>query len=188
MILRRHFYFIDMKNEIKEVWVGIKDFESSYEISSFGIPRSLNRLSINRNKVCNLKGKILKKVIRNGYEHIMISSGNLRFVKKVHRLVAEAFIPNPENKRCVNHKDGNKLNNHVSNLEWVTHSENNKHAYDFNLKKPIIGKKVFTCKLYEKEVLEIRASNLTAYKLAKLFCVSKSNIASILHRKSWKHI
>ena len=68
----------------------------------------------------------------NGYKAIQVFNK----IYYVHRLVGKAFIPNPERKPCINHKDGNKLNNCVDNLEWVTYSENNKHAYEKGLKKP----------------------------------------------------
>ncbi len=63
----------------------------------------------------------------------LCNTGDMHTKRYVHRLVAAAFIPNPQNKRCVNHKDGNKLNNHASNLEWVTHSENMVHAVNNGL-------------------------------------------------------
>ncbi len=86
---------------------------------------------------CDVKshGKLLKgEICKNGYKRMHVSHNRCDYKFLVHRLVAEAFIPNPENKPCINHKDGNKLNNHVSNLEWCTHSENNKHAYKEGLR------------------------------------------------------
>lgn len=71
----------------------------------------------------------------NGYKHIDLYADGKRSIKRVHRLVAEAFIPNPDNKPDVNHIDGNKLNNSVDNLEWVTKSENMQHAFRTGLNK-----------------------------------------------------
>lgn len=70
----------------------------------------------------------------HGYLYVNLCSGDCKKTACIHRLVAEAYLPNLENKKCVNHKDGNKLNNFLSNLEWASHSENNKHAYDNGLK------------------------------------------------------
>lgn len=75
-------------------------------------------------------GKILKgRLDKNGYLLVNLYKDRQSYTRKVHRLVAEAFIPNPDNKTQVNHKDGNKSNNHVINLEWSTQSENMRHAY-----------------------------------------------------------
>ena len=73
----------------------------------------------------------------------------------VHRLVAEAFIPNPENKEEVNHIDGKKMNNHVENLEWVTSSENNYHAYEIGLMKKLSEKEIE----YRKNEKELKSFN-----------------------------
>ena len=104
-----------------------------YEISSLG-------------KIRNLQGKVLKTYIQNsGYEQIKINYQGLHIHKSIHRLVAEAFIPNPLNKEYVNHIDGNKLNNTVDNLEWCTNSENILHARKTGLNpynKPTLGLKL----------------------------------------------
>lgn len=76
----------------------------------------------------------LKQKINKGYVYVYLCTKSKHTTLKVHRLVAMAFIPNPENKKEVNHKDGDKLNNNVSNLEWCTRSENNLHAYRTGLK------------------------------------------------------
>ena len=72
---------------------------------------------------------------KKGYKRVCISDNGSQFTLKVHRVIAEKFIPNPENKPQVNHKDGNKLNNCVDNLEWVTNSENQLHAWSTGLNK-----------------------------------------------------
>ena len=87
-------------------------------------------------RIFNGKHHEMKQTVnRDGYSMVMLSDEGRRKNCSVHRLVAEAFIPNPENKRTVNHKDTNKMNNDVRNLEWNTHGENEKHAYDNKLRK-----------------------------------------------------
>lgn len=87
-------------------------------------------------KILNKKGNELKQTInRDGYAMVKLCDNGYEKNCSVHRLVAETFLPNPDNKKTVNHKDGNKTNNKVENLEWATYSENEKHAYKHNLRK-----------------------------------------------------
>ena len=102
-----------------EIWKDIEGYNGIYKISSFG-------------RVKNAYGRILKpETTRNGYKRVMFFD---RKKYHIHRLVAMAFIPNPENKETVNHKNGIKDDNTVDNLEWNTRGENEKHAYLTGLK------------------------------------------------------
>jgi len=109
---------------MKEIWKEIPNTKGYYKVSNFG-----NVYSVRRNKI------IAKNVHRNGYVSAWLGVDDKIMTKPVHRLVAEAFIPNPQNKTQVNHIDGNKQNNRVDNLEWVTQSENMKHAQRIGLQK-----------------------------------------------------
>lgn len=121
----------------------------------------------------SIYSKLFKKFLslnENGYGYLKVDLGRGK-TKKVHRLVAEAFLPNPENKPCVNHKDGNKLNNHVDNLEWVTYKENIRHAVDTKLisrEKPRewyhVENGLYYCSAKEliSKFPELKAPNLTA--------------------------
>ena len=97
----------------------VKNFEGLYKVSNDG-----RVFSVKRNKI------LKPKVTKDGYFEVCLfnSHNNSRCYKRVHRLVAETFIPNPENKTQVNHKDGDKTNNCVSNLEWNTPKENIMHG------------------------------------------------------------
>jgi hypothetical protein len=98
-----------------------------------------------------LKNKSLKQFVSNGYYKVNLYLDNTN-VKSlyVHRIVAENFIPNPENKKEVNHRDGNKLNNEISNLEWATRKENANHSWRYGLQKSKKGK----YSLLSKQVLQ----------------------------------
>ena len=120
---------------MSEVWKPIKGYECIYEVSSLGRLRSVDRTyeQVNRfgtMSVHSLKGKILSpKPTKAGYLRIGLRpQPDIRNWHSVHRLVAEAFIPNPDNLPQVNHKDENKQNNNVSNLEWCTASYNSSHG------------------------------------------------------------
>ena len=113
-----------------EIWKDIKGFEGIYQISNQGRVRSLDRVVIFKNGASRkYKGQILSKMIsKYGYERVDLRMNGKHKIYSVHRLVAEAFIPNPEGKETVNHKDENKQNNCVDNLEWMTIKENSNYG------------------------------------------------------------
>lgn len=105
-----------------EKFVDIKGFEGKYQISNKGRVLSLHYHKGNKAKA------LVPRFGKNGYGYVMLSKNNHVTCKKIHRLVCEHFIPNPQNKPYVNHKDGDKRNNDISNLEWVSPQENAHHA------------------------------------------------------------
>jgi len=131
----------------------------------------------------------LRKVVckKNKYHQIRINKKNYR----THRLIALAWIPNPENKPEINHKDGDKSNNHVDNLEWATRSENIKHAFDYNLKNAEGGNNGYS-KLTEKQVYNIvekyNTGNYTYKDLSSMFNISTIVISKIITRTLWTHL
>ena len=114
---------------MEEIWKDIPDYKGLYQVSNLGRIKSLQTNRI-------IKGGLTGY----GYLHINARKDRKSHTLYVHKAVASAFIPNPDNKPQVNHIDGNKLNNCLDNLEWVTYSENNKHAYKTGLKKATKGK------------------------------------------------
>lgn len=130
-------------------------------------------------------GRVLKPQ-PNGKGYLRVSiSKKLQFV---HRLVAEKYIPNPDNLPQVNHKDGNKLNNNVENLEWVSNSENRKHAVDTGLHPS--GERCSYAKLTEKDVKYIREHHKEKMikEWAEEYGVSRSTISDVIHYRTWKNI
>ena len=110
---------------MEEIWKTHPKFKNMVEFSNFGKVKSYYRY---------LGGKILVNREVNNLGYVRIKINGKRY--GLHRLIAELFVPNPEHKSEVNHKDGNKLNNRADNLEWATRSENQKHAYRIGLQKP----------------------------------------------------
>lgn len=135
-------------------------------------------------QVINIHNNHVVKPQKNGKGYLRVHiDGKMQFV---HRLVAEKYIPNPENKPQVNHIDGNKLNNSVSNLEWVTNQENRNHAVANNL--IVKGEAVPWSKLRQIDIEFIRKhTELSSQKLAEIFNVSASHINSIRNNIWWKN-
>ena len=111
---------------MEEIWKDISGYEGVYQVSNLGNVRSLDRLD---GRGRNIQGVLLKQVIStNDYLKVTLYKNGKSKTKTVHRLVAEAFIPNTENKPQVNHIDEDKLNNIVYNLDWMTNIENTNHG------------------------------------------------------------
>lgn len=121
---------------MKETWKDILGFGGRYQVSSIGRVRSLDALTHNNRGSFIRKGRFLATGIdSSGYITTTLCENNRSYRFRIHRLVAEAFIPNPDNKPEVNHIDGDKKNNMVENLEWNTYGENLIHAYESRLNK-----------------------------------------------------
>lgn len=135
-------------------------------------------------KVINKRNGKVVKPQPNGKGYLRVSiGGKLQFV---HRLVAEKYIPNPQNKEQVNHKDGNKWNNSVDNLEWTTNDENRKHAVKNRLH--LCGEDCPWSVLTKSDVEFIRSNHgMTINELCEKFNVHRSTISGILHYRTWKN-
>ena len=188
-----------------EIWKPIKDFENLYEVSNIGRIRSKTRYvkhyDINTKTFTSrlYRGGIIQGAIQStGYRRVILSDGNRKRYEFVHRLVAETFIENPDNKPCVNHKNGRKLDNRVNNLEWVTYKENNNHAQKNGLWKTVTFNKkavvnITTGKVYESAVAAARdihkeiptSKEETIMKNIKACCYGKQKTA---YKYQWKHL
>lgn len=146
----------------------------------------------NKGKVRSYETKTEKSITNHnsGYLATTFCKNNEPKTFLLHRLVAIHFINNPENKRCVNHKDGNKHNNNVENLEWNTHKENNDHAFLNGLKNPAKGERNAATKLTKEQVLQIReiGYSMTQREISNIFNISNSVVYNIRANKIWKHI
>lgn len=159
---------------IMEIWKEIPGFENLYEASNTGKIRSRRRE--------------LKQYWHNKtYYTLCLSKNNKTKTHTVHRLVLMTFIPNLENRFCINHKDGNPKNNNISNLEWCTHSYNNKHAYRIGLMKS--GQNHHYAKLNNIQVRVIRkCQDLSQREIGKIFGVCQGTISLIKLNINWNHL
>ena len=167
---------------MQEEWKSIDGYED-YLISNFGRIKSLkNGNEIILSTWTNEDGYLCVNFWKDGKRHHF----------RVNRLVAMAFIDNPNNLSEVNHKDGNKGNNLVENLEWSTRSQNVRHAFDTGLSMPICGEQNGRHKLTQNDVDEIRKTYIKGSRtfgggaLAKKYGVTKKVIYDIINNKKWK--
>jgi hypothetical protein len=180
---------------MNEIWKDIKDYEGLYQVSNKGRVKSLNKFRVDlTGRVFKHKEKLLstKAWIKDGrpyYVKVSLTKDGKKENKLVHRLVAESFISNPENKPEVNHKDQNRSNNFIQNLEWVTKEENMKHAI-------VPGKKGYNnnnSKLNENDVKNICrlliAGETNERIIKKLqLSVSSAVISNIKYKRHWNHL
>lgn len=124
-----------------EIWLPVSELNNRYEISDYGRLRSVDTFDV-WGRIH--RGRVLKQLLdRRGYPRMRVSVKNKAKSVRIHRLVAKAFISNPSDLPQVNHKNGDKLNNHVSNLEWVDNTTNARHAVKTGLWVPKTGAEAY---------------------------------------------
>lgn len=165
---------------MSEVWKAVVDSNGKYEVSSLGQVRNTKT------------GRILHQFVgKDGYYRTQLG-GTIGKSVTVHRLVCKAFVPKINGKDFVNHKDGNKQNNRVDNLEWCTRSENMYHAYEHSLKETPLGMKNGRCKLSYSDIDFIlkhyipRDKVYGAKPLAELFGVAPQTICAVTSGQNWR--
>lgn len=154
---------------MEEIWKDIIGYEGFYKVSNLGNVKNLERSIKNGvNSSFILKERILKQVKNKiGYIGVGLHKKGVRKQAMIHRLVGIHFIPNTENKPQINHKDGNKTNNSIENLEWCTHSENAYHAFKTGLR--VVSKKIINNlnKISSKSVVNtLTKDEYTSIKIA----------------------
>ncbi len=168
----------------EEIWKPISGFPE-YEVSNLGRIRSWRRVKPWRKNAPKI---MVQNPSNGGYLMVFFHYHKQRWVKYPHRLVLEAFVGScPEGQEC-NHKDGNKNNCHLDNLEWISPSENIRHALMNGLRIPGQGEKAPNSKLKEGEVWLIRklaASGVMGVLISKIFKLSRGQVSRIVNHRNW---
>ena len=178
---------------MNEEWKPVPGFEGFYEVSDNGRVRSIDRVvTSSDSRTWTQPGKILTcgEHHNGGYSTVVLCKNNKPRVWLVHRLVAAAFLPNPDDLPEVNHIDGRKRNNPATNLEWVKRQANINHAVSAGLinNKGVLNQQAI---LSEETVLRaraMRAEGQSSRAIASATGITRRNLQNILSRTSWKHI
>jgi hypothetical protein len=168
---------------MKEIWKDIPNYKGVYQVSNYGqiksLPKKLGKQNNGKYR-CEI---ILKCNSKSFYPRVNLGRNN---TKTVHRLVATLFIPNPENKKTVNHINGIKTDNRVENLEWATYKENNNHAIKTGLNTYQIPIKKFYSKFTKQQINEIKSQYLSGHftmkELGEIHSVHPTTICNIIHK------
>jgi hypothetical protein len=166
-----------------EVWKNIIGYEGYYQVSSFGNVKSLGNKFTRKERFLKLSPQ------SKGYLTVVLQKNATRKMMLVHRLVAEHFISNTEYKPQVNHINGDKTDNVIENLEWVSHRENLDHAIKNNL--TLKGEENRNSKLKDIDVVKIHSllqKGVTTKELSESYNVSYSTIDGIRTNRYWKHL
>lgn len=167
---------------MEEIWKDIPGYEGLYQVSNLCNVKSFDRIHCSGMGRTYFKpGRILRPAKgSHGYLGVVLCKDKNKVSNCIHSLVAKAFISNPLSLRYINHKDGNKLNNSIENLEWVTARQNTQHAYDTDLKKPY--RKITT-----DHVIQIRALSkhlgMKQFQLVAMYSANQSAISEIINYK-----
>lgn len=171
-----------------EIFKDIPGYEGLYQVSNTGTVKALQVQKLRGRGFQVRPEKTLRhQLSSNGYLKITLFSDNKRVDTHAHRLVALTFIPNPENKKTVNHKNGIKTDNRVENLEWATCKEQINHADNTGLRK-VRGEDCKLSKLKELDIIAIRNSTEPTSNLATTYKVNRTCIHKIRKNEIWRHI
>lgn len=179
---------------MREIWKDIPGFEGCYQASNSGKIKSKKRtVTYSTGKTQIYPSVVLiPGVTESGYYSVTLCKDTRRFTKRVCRLIGLTFIPNPENKPQINHKDGDKKNDAVSNLEWSTGSENQLHRYRVLKKGVPVGEKHANSKVNNSSVKKIRQMHSTGLysqrAIGDKFGISQPTVWEIVNNKIWTHI
>lgn len=176
-----------------EKWVDITGFEGLYRISDHGKVKSLAKTWVSANgRVCAKGETVLKPDISGEYLRVTLCKDSVQYRMSIHRIVAQHFIPNPNNLPFVNHKFGDKHDNRASELEWCTASENMQHADKMGLRKMPFGETLYNTKISDADVRLIRelysTHKMPQKQLAQRFGVCKNTISRIVTKRRRCHV